>query len=197
MNDGVKVEDLISQLNLINDEAVNEKFGQFGLEVNVYLQPLEEIHLYSNFNVEYAEITNINFIYLFTALAIFILMIAMINFINLSIAIYHKRIKEVGLRKVIGAKRKDLIVQFVTESVLITFVSFILSLIFVETLSNPFRNIMQSDIQLIYYQSPVMLLYLFLSVVLIGIFSGIYPAYYLSGLKNHSIIKRNKPDKKV
>jgi len=183
LSEEVSVESIYEQLNIINDKITKEKFGQYEIDLDIYLQPLKRIHLFSDYNPDYAITTDIKYIYLFTALAIFILLIAVVNFINLSIAIYNKRTKEVGIRKVVGARRKDLITQFVSESVLITFIAFIFSLIFVEMLSNPFRNIMQAHIELIYYQSPIVLLLIFGSIVLIGFLSGLYPAFYLSGLK--------------
>ena len=196
LRENVSAESLYNQLNIINDNLTKEKFGQYEIDLDIYLQPLKRIHLYSDYNPDYAITTSINYIYLFTALALFILLIAVINFINLSIAIYNKRIKEVGIRKVNGASRKDLITQFVTESVLITFIAFVFSLIFVEMLSNPFRNLMQSDIQLIYYQNAVVLLLLFVSIIFIGFLSGIYPAFYLSGLKTIISLKGTSKIKK-
>ncbi|NOQ28209.1 MAG: FtsX-like permease family protein [Bacteroidales bacterium] len=194
--EGVNVENVNVQLNKLIDNIVKEKFSEYGIDLNTYLQPLNKIHLYSDFNPDYAITTNIKYISLFTILAIFILLIAIINFINLSIALYNKRTKEVGIRKVNGARRTDLITQFVTESVLITFIAFIFSLIFVEILSNPFRNLMQSDIQLIYYKNPLVLILLFVAIIFIGFLSGIYPAFNLSGLKTISTLKGVRKFKK-
>ncbi|MFC2096439.1 ABC transporter permease [Bacteroidota bacterium] len=194
--EGAKVENVNDELNKLMNKIIEEKFSQFGIDLDIDLQPLSKIHLHSNFSPDYAIITNISYISLFSVLAIFILLIAIINFINLSIAIYNKRTKEVGIRKVNGARRKDLIIQFVTESILITFIAFVFSLIFVEVLSVPFRNLMQSDIQLIYYKNPIILFLLFVSIIFIGFLSGIYPAYYLSGLKTVTTLKGVKKIKK-
>ncbi|NQV02110.1 MAG: ABC transporter permease, partial [Bacteroidia bacterium] len=180
---------LAEELNRINDLLIKERMGDFDIDVDVALQPLKQIHLFSNFDPDYARTTNISYVYLFSVLALFIIIIAVINFINLTTAIYESRRREVGIRKVNGAKRKNLISQFITESILITFVSMVIAMVIVEVVSGYFKQLMGSDIPIIYYNNPVILLFILLFTLMVGFVSGIYPAFYLSNVKTIHAIK--------
>jgi putative ABC transport system permease protein len=131
---------------------------------------------------------DIRFIWLFGAVAGFILIIACINFINLSTAKSANRAKEVGLRKVVGSQRSGLIQQFLTESLLYSFLSFGLGLILAVILL-PYFNVLASKSLIIPWQQWWLLPTVLVSAVVIGVVAGIYPAFYLSGFKPAEVLK--------
>ncbi|MEZ5012196.1 MAG: ABC transporter permease [Bacteroidales bacterium] len=110
------------------------------------LQPLEEIHLHSDLNGEWETNGNMNYVYIFIGIALFVLVIACINYINLSTAKAASRAREVGVRKVAGSTRQMLIMDFMGESMVITFLALILSLISVSILMPVFSNWLNRDI---------------------------------------------------
>lgn len=157
-------------------------------KIHFHLQPVPDINLYSaNFN---DRLTNgdIRFIWLFGAIALFILIIACINFINLSTAKSANRAKEVGLRKVVGSYRSSLVAQFLIESLLYSFVSFILGII-IAWLLLPYFNTMAARPLIMpwleWWFVPVILL----ANLMIGTLAGLYPALYLSGFRPGQVLK--------
>ena len=155
---------------------------------HVYLQPVPDINLYS---AEFSDgLTNgdIRFVWLFGAVALFILIIACINFINLSTAKSAGRAKEVGLRKVVGSHRSSLIAQFLTESLIYSFVSFILGIMVAWLLLPYFNSISARSLAMPWLEwwfVPVILL----STLVVGTLAGLYPAFYLSGFKPGQVLK--------
>ena len=153
------------------------------------LQKLTDIHLRSHLDDEYEENGDINRVYIFSAIALFILLIACINYMNLSTARSVLRAKEIGIRKVIGAERKEIITQFLSESVLITFMALVLAAIltavvipFVNNMSAQhlsIQSLLQRDVLL-----PILLL-----PFLIGVISGIYPAVFMSSFLPVKVLK--------
>jgi putative ABC transport system permease protein len=153
-----------------------------------FLQPLTSIHLHSHLNNESETNGNFNYIIILISVALFILIIASINFVNLSTARSSERAKEVGIRKVAGSEKAKLIWQFMTESVLITFLSLIVALILAEISLNGFNNLAGKKLEIDYFDSftlPV----LFGFAIIVGIVSGSYPAFILSSFKPVNIIK--------
>lgn len=150
-----------------------------------YLQGLEDVYFESG-NVEFA-ITDLHgnkfYIKLFTAIAIFILIIATINYMNLATAKTTHRAKEIGLRKVTGATRSSLAVQFLIEAILVAMISFILSIGLIEALLPYFNEISGKHFTLEIKDLIDVLGVLFVITILIGLISGSYPAFYLSALK--------------
>ena len=154
-----------------------------------YLQPLSEIHLNSKAEGEFEAGTDKVYIYVFTIIALLILIIACINFMNLATAKSAARSKEVALRKVVGATRRQIILQFLSESVIFSFVALFLSFVVLEMLLRPFNTFTGKDLD-IFYLDKLYMLPLFLSgAFLIGIISGSYPAFYLSSFKVLSILR--------
>jgi putative ABC transport system permease protein len=131
---------------------------------------------------------DIRFIWLFAAIAGFILLLAAINFINLSTAKSASRAKEVGLRKTVGAFRGDLVTQFLTESVLFSILSFIIGLALAWALLAAFNDMASKSITIpwnAWWFAPV----IFLAALIIGILAGLYPAFYLSGFRPVNVLK--------
>ncbi|MEM7108896.1 MAG: FtsX-like permease family protein [Bacteroidota bacterium] len=155
----------------------------------IKLQPLTSIHLHSNRGLEIEANGNINTIYIFSAIAFFILLIACINFMNLSTAQSLKRAKEVGIRKVAGCKKNQLVFQFLSESVVVSLVALAIAIVLLILLVPEFNEL--SGKQLI--MNPLEnlnVIYIFLGVTLFaGIFAGLYPAFFLSSFQPATVIK--------
>jgi putative ABC transport system permease protein len=146
------------------------------------LEPLTQIHLY-NFTGGGA----ITYVYVFSIIGALILFIACINFMNLSTARSMERAREVGMRKVVGSSRAQLVRQFLGESIILSFISFILALLLVQLLLPSVNKIVGKPLTLLHSGGP---LFIFLGMaVLTGILSGSYPAVFLSGFRPGSVLK--------
>jgi putative ABC transport system permease protein len=154
------------------------------------LRTLKDIHLHSNIKGEFEPNGNITYVYLFAIVALFILTIACINFMNLSTARSSNRAKEVGVRKVMGSIRAHLVRQFLTESILITFVSFVFSL-GLAYMSLPAFNTLSSKQLLIPINNPSFYLLFFGGSIVIGLIAGLYPSFFLSAFKPVNVLKGN------
>jgi putative ABC transport system permease protein len=153
------------------------------------LQKLTDIHLKSHLDFEAEENGDIKRVYIFSAIALFILLIASINYMNLSTARSALRAREIGVRKVVGAQKQTLIAQFLTESVLLSWIAILLSLL-LTWLSLPWLNRLSGqELSLnILYSWPV-LTALLVAPFIVGIVSGIYPALFLSSFKPIHVLK--------
>ena len=154
-----------------------------------YLKPLSKIHLYSENRDELETNGSIKYVYIFTALAIFILLLAAVNFTNLSTATSAKRSKEVGIRKVMGSEKKQLIGQFLSESVLLAVLAFLFSLLFIFLALPYFNALAGKQIEFSSYIGYKALIPELVFVVLVGIIAGIYPAFFISSFNIISILK--------
>ena len=162
-----------------------EQFRTKGNELGFRLQPLTSIHLNPLTTTELEPSGNESYVYIFGAIAVFMLLVACINFINLSTASASKRAKEVGVRKVAGSGKLQLISQFLSESMLITLFALIIALAMVQLALPLFNNI--SGKQLSFDIKPILA---FLALgLLVGIIAGIYPAFYLSSFKPIAVLK--------
>ncbi len=159
----------------------------FGVSKNLFLQPLQNIYLHSNTQFEIAPNGNIKYLYIFSSIAIFLLLIACINFMNLSTARSEKRAKEVGVRKVIGAIKTTLIGQFLGESLLLSFLSLLVSLLFVQLFIPVFNQLANKNLSLL--QQPMIYVWLLVITVATGLLAGFYPAFYLSSFKPIAVLK--------
>lgn len=177
-----------------NIADVNKKLTDVVLEYNpetttkYLLFPLLDIHLHVQFGFEENNGPMIA-IYVFTLIAVFVLLIACFNFINLSTAKASTRAKEIGIKKVAGAGRKTMMMQFMSESLLLVTFSLILALILVGLSLQVFNNISGKEFVLADLFQPKFILSFFMVGIMAGIISGFYPAVYLSSLKPVSIIK--------
>lgn len=165
---------------------------QKGDDPNVIrLQPLTSIHLYSNRGLEIEANGNINTVYVLSAIAFFILIIACINFMNLTTAQSLKRAREVGIRKVVGSAKRQLIFQFLSESVVISFIALALSIIILTLVVPQFNVISGKEIIMNPLENSLIVI-VFLGITLfVGIFAGVYPAFFLSSFKPTSVLKGN------
>jgi putative ABC transport system permease protein len=165
------------------------QFRQKGNDIGLFLQPLTDIHLHSDFAYDLGTHGDIRYVYLFGAVALFMLLIACINFMNLSTAGASKRAREVGIRKVMGSVKSALVSQFLVESILLTALAMVLALGLV-LLALPFFNELagkQMTLQLL--ASPGLWAALVLLGIVVGVLAGSYPAFFLSSFKPLSILK--------
>ncbi len=158
------------------------------MKVDFHLQPLSSIHLHSDLQIDLPGQGNIQYVNIFFIVAIFILIVACINFMNLATARSERRAKEVGLRKVVGAGRGQLMAQFLGESLIISFLSLVIAVGIVWLLLPAFNQL--ADKNLSFNLLNGKLLGMLVSIALLtGILSGIYPALFLSGFKPISVLK--------
>jgi putative ABC transport system permease protein len=175
---------LEQQMNQIHHKHVP------GMKVEFHLQPLTSIHLHSNLQVDLSGHGNIQYVNIFFIVAILILIVACINFMNLATARSARRAKEIGLRKVSGAIRGQLILQFLSESILISFFALLLALGLVFIFLPVFNNLAEKKL-VIDVLDAKFLLSLFGIVMVTGLISGSYPALFLSGFNPVKVLKGN------
>jgi putative ABC transport system permease protein len=156
-----------------------ESFRASGNYVNYYTIPLTDIHLYSKARIELSPNGSIQNIYILAFIGAFLILLASVNFMNLSTAHSLKRAKEVGIRKTLGSNKSGLVRQFLTESGLISFMSLLVALI-LAIIALPFFNELAGTEIKIPYTHPVFWLVLLLSATLLSLFSGWYPAFFMS-----------------
>ncbi len=171
-----------------------ETFSQFqkgGNGYTYYLQPLKRIHLISNLESELKPNGSIKAVYVFGIVAIFILLIACANFINLSTARSTERAKEVGIRKTFGSEKKSLINQFLIESTLLSVISIVVAVIMAFLLLPFFNQVSGKHLQLGVFFTPGHILLMLLLTVVTGLAAGLYPAFVLSSFKPIQVLKGN------
>lgn len=161
----------------------------------MFMQPLTSIHLESNLGLEFEANGSMFRVYTFSVIAIFILVIACVNYMNLTTARSLRRAKEVGMRKVLGAKRFDLLNQFLTESFIMTGIAIILALAFATVLLPEFNDFAGKEISASVIFSSKVLLTLFASLIIIGLIAGLYPAFMLSSFRPLNSMKSNNAGK--
>jgi len=153
------------------------------------LQPLSAIHLRSGLGHDYSTTGNIKYVWIFGALAAFILAIACVNFMNLTTARSANRAREVGLRKVVGATRPQLVRQFFTESVLMALLSFAVAILLLELLIRPFNALAAKHLSSALQMDPRVLLGFFGLALVTGLIAGSYPALFLSSFRPVVVLK--------
>jgi putative ABC transport system permease protein len=158
----------------------------------ISLQPLLDIRLHSRLRSEVEPTGNILYIYIFTAIAVFVLLIACINFMNLTTARAIKRAKEVGIRKVVGASKNQLVRQFLGESLLLTIFSVLAAFLIVLATLPLFNKLADKDMTLGSITNPSLIFGMIALALAVGLFSGIYPAFFLSSFRPiHSLKSRS------
>jgi len=170
----------------------NESWDEWLAEGNnweYFLQPLASIHLNSSLNGEFEANGNINYIYIFITAALLIVIIASVNFMNLSTAKSEKRSKEVGLRKVVGSGKGMLIFQFINEAVFMSILAFVFSIILVLITLPWFNSFTGKAFNIYDIYNWQTIPYLVIGVLMLGVLSGLYPAFYLSSFKPLEVLK--------
>jgi putative ABC transport system permease protein len=166
-----------------------DDFAKSGNYLHMGLTPLTDIHLHSDRIAELAPNGSIQTVYIFSAIATFILLIACVNFMNLSTARSANRAKEVGVRKVLGTQRSNLITQFLTESVVMSLCAFIIALLFSLLLLPYLNRLAFKQFTLSPNEHPYLLPLLLSFAIMVGLIAGSYPAFYLSAFKPIEVLK--------
>ncbi|MEO5594784.1 MAG: FtsX-like permease family protein [Chitinophagaceae bacterium] len=173
-------------------EAAGEKREDILANRKLMLQPVTSIHLHSKLEKELSPNSDITYIYIFSIAALFILLIAAVNFINISAAQAFNRMKEIGLRKVAGGTKMQLVRQFLGESLLITLIAAIIAVILFKSIIPFYNNLTSKDIQ---FQNTLTLtnFFIILSLVaIIGLLAGFYPAWFVAGFNPIDSLKGKK-----
>jgi putative ABC transport system permease protein len=166
-----------------------QQFQAAGNGYHYYLQPLKKIHLTSDLEGELKPNGSIKAVYIFSVIAVFILVIACINFINLSTARSVERAKEVGIRKTFGSEKKSIIWQFLLESVLVSLLSMIVAVLLIVLLLPLFNKVSGKELTTAYFMEPLKIISLVGFAILVGIVAGLYPAFVLSSFKPIMVLK--------
>ncbi len=185
---------------LLNDNSasgeINRKINECikthepGITSSLYLQPLERIHLFSNFQWDIKGHGDIKYVYIISAMSLFILLIACINYINLTTARAGIRSREIGMRKVVGAQRKNIVYQFLGESVFLSFLAVVFAAFLILYSLQEFNELSGKNFSLSFFGSFYFITGLICITLLTGLVSGIYPALYISHFQPAAIFKR-------
>ena len=191
LEDGVDAKDFEAQLPAFIDRhlSANSQGIPASKGTQLFLWPLKDIHLYSNLDSEFEPNSNIEYVYIYSAIALFILLIACINFMNLATARSAKRALEVGLRKVLGADRELLIRQFMGETIFMTFLALVIALLISWVSMSAFSNFTDKALSLNLFEHPEYLLGLVVLVIIVGLLAGSYPSLFLSGFQPVRVLK--------
>jgi putative ABC transport system permease protein len=160
-----------------------EEFTASGGYFKHSLQPLDKIHLHSNLDFELEKNGDIRYIYIFTAAGFFILLMACINYTNLATARSARRMKEIGVRKVIGSHKALIVRQFLSESVFLSFISGVTAVALTELVLPFYEHLSGKQLGLYYFSNPFVLPLLLLTIIFAGLLAGVYPAFFLAKFK--------------
>jgi putative ABC transport system permease protein len=177
------------QLEKLIGQSYDKMIASGNLMMEFSLQPLQQIHLYSDLAAELAPTSDIKYVYIFSAIAFFILVIASINFMNLSTARSAGRAREVGIRKVVGSQRSQLVRQFLSESMLLSIISMILALVLVKLALPSFNNLSGKTLTFSNFYHGEMILAVIVVTLLTGILAGLYPAFFISAFQPIKVLK--------
>lgn len=162
-----------------------EEVGHFQLQV----KPLKDIYLHSDWSYELPPDGDVAYVYIFAVVAFLLLTIACLNFINISTSQATRRVKEVGIRKVLGAFRSNLVKQHLTESMIVTIISMFLGIALMELAKPQLEIFLERPLELNLTSDPVLILSVFAMIAVVGLISGSYPAYLLSRYTPSAIIR--------
>ncbi|MEP7373247.1 MAG: ABC transporter permease [Chitinophagaceae bacterium] len=166
-----------------------DDFKKAGNKLEFSLMPLTDIHLYSDRTPELGVNGNIQYVYIFSIIALFVLLIACINFMNLSTARSSNRAKEVGIRKVLGTEKRALIGQFLTESIIMAVIALIIAVGLASLCISYFNDISGKNLAISELLNPQYLLFLLILPFAVGALAGSYPAFYLSSFRPIAVLK--------
>lgn len=189
VNEGVGKEELQVKLDSTVTKYIAPIFEPISIQVQMIPVLLQDIHLNSEFEGEPVPAGDIKYVRIFTAIAIFLIIIASINYMNLATARSAKRAMEVGLRKVMGAQRGGLIGQFLTESILITLISLALSILIIISVVPSINNLVGTSLDVQALLNTNVILSIIGVVIITGFIGGSYPAFFLSSFQPAAVLK--------
>lgn len=178
----------IESIKATSKELLDKNWG-FDVDGEMTFLPLFDIHLHSSTETEFEDNGSYRNILIFSLIAIFILVIASINYMNLTTAKSTKRSMEVGIRKVLGASRKKIMLQFLSESIIVTFIAFLVSIALSDLIIPKFNQIANKEITIEWMNNLWVIGAVIIASLLIGIISGSYPAFFLSSFKPLKVLK--------
>lgn len=171
------------------DAYMKSIFGAMNIKIRYILEPIKRIHLYSTNSGEPEPTGSITYVYIFAIVAVFLVLIAAMNYMNLSTARSSRRAREVGLRKVVGSQRRVLVLQFLSESILFTLIALVISIVLMMALLPRFNIIAAKAFDLTILYTPAFLLTILGVVIIVGIIGGSYPAFFLSRFSPSTVMK--------
>ncbi len=189
LQDTHAADELETELPNFIERHLGEQLKTSGIQLKPFLQPLTDIHLHSHLESEIGPNGDIRYVYLFLIIAFFVLVIACVNFINLSTARSASRSKEVGMRKVVGANRSQLIRQFMGESILLALVALLFAVVLIEVSLPAFNAFTQRELVLDYTGNWHVVFALLGIALFAGLLSGVYPALFLSAFQPVEVLK--------
>ncbi len=189
LREGTDIKVLEGKLKDMYTKYMASIFENIGIKVTYGLTPITQIHLHSTNNQEPVPPGNIQYVYIFSLVAFFLILIAALNYINLATARATRRAKEVSLRKVVGSGRGLLIAQFLAESILITIFSLMIAVILISLLLPSLNQLSGKGFTLDILYSPVFLICMAGMILIIGVLGGSYPAFYLSRFSPVMVMK--------
>jgi putative ABC transport system permease protein len=186
---GTDVKKMEAKFPAFVEKHMGSDLKKAGFGKKQFLTPVKDIHLRSGMPENVTASGSLAYLYIFISVALFTLLIACINFMNLSTARSSKRLGEVGIRKVLGVQRKSLIGQFLSESLLLSFIAFIFALLIVQVLIPVFENVSGKNFSYSLPQYSILLGVFFLLSIAAGLLAGSYPAFYLSSFQPIQVLK--------
>ncbi len=187
--DNFDVKAFETKMQAMYDAHMKSIFGALNIKIAYILEPITKIHLYSTNPGEPEPTGSITYVYIFAIVALFLVLIAAMNYMNLSTARSAGRAREVGMRKVAGSRRLPLILQFLTESNLFTVISLVLSIVLLIILLPKFNLLAGKSFDLKVLYSPVVVLSVISVILVVGIVGGSYPAFFLSRFSPVTVLK--------
>jgi putative ABC transport system permease protein len=194
LEENIDIEKFEQKMKGFHEKHLGPALREMGIELETYLQPLKSIHLHSHVQYELGDNSDIRLIYAFWAIAVIVLLIACINFMNLATARSTGRAKEVGMRKVLGASRLKLIFRFLGESFVFALLSLILGVLLAWLFLPYFSGLADKEISLNFFEIPYVYAVLIGIVLFVGIVAGSYPAFFLSSFKPISALRGYVPE---
>jgi putative ABC transport system permease protein len=171
------------------DKYAASALKAMGFYKKQFLTPVRDIHLFSNTSSNVSASGSVTYLYILASIALFTLLIACVNFMNLSTARSSKRSAEVGVRKVLGAEKSSLIRQFIGESTLMAMIAFVFAICFTSALLPLFSKVSGKQIVFSFHQHGILLVGFLALAIITGLIAGIYPAFYLSSFQPIKVLK--------
>lgn len=186
---GYSVEDFENRISQLPSQYIGEQLKEKKTNLTLFLQPLKNIHLYSNLTWEMEPSGNPLYLYIFSGVGVLILLIACMNFMNLTTARAANRAGEVGIRKVVGAHRHNLFWQFMGESVIISLISMVGALLLVDLTAPWFNNLVGYKLTITSLFQPDIILKILVVTLIAGCLAGCYPAFFHSSFSPARVLK--------
>jgi putative ABC transport system permease protein len=187
--EGFDVKAFETKMQGMYDAHMKTIFGPLNINIEYILEPITRIHLFSTAQGEPEPTGSITYVYIFGIVAIFLVLIAAMNYMNLATARSASRAREVGMRKVAGSYRSTLITQFLSESVVLTVISLVVSIILLMALLPKFNLFSGKSFDLSILYSPVVIVSVLVVILIAGILGGSYPAFFLSRFSPVTVLK--------